>query len=172
MVWFDGLDLPLTTTLEAIFFENHPDDLQPVRGHNLSQRSFAGIGLKDTSLPPSPASHSPLLRYPWEETDRTLEALHREKGGPVTTVEYVNPLNGAPAVATFSCELSRLQPGHRTESHRKTGSSVYAVFRGSGHSVINGQAFEWGPGDIFVSPSWAAVDHEAAGDRADLFVIT
>ena len=45
------------------------------------------------------------------------------------------------------------------------------VFHGYGSSVINGVRFEWGPGDIFVTPSWASVDHEAS-ERADLFAIS
>ena len=56
-------------------------------------------------------------------------------------------------------------------ARRKTGSSVYVVFQGSGRSVINGVRFEWGPGDIFVTPSWASVDHEAF-EKADLFAIS
>ena len=42
MVWFDGLDLPLMVTLESIFFENHPDVQQPVRGHGLSEQLHTG----------------------------------------------------------------------------------------------------------------------------------
>jgi gentisate 1,2-dioxygenase len=37
--------------------------------------------------------------------------------------------------------------------------------------VINGVRFDWGPGDSFVTPSWASVDHEAL-ERADLFAIS
>src|SRR5258708_39741016 len=67
--------------------------------------------------------------------------------------------------------MHRLYPGARTPTKRKTGSSVYVVFQGSGRSVINGVRFEWGPGNIFVTPSWASVDHEANA-RADLFAIS
>ncbi len=67
--------------------------------------------------------------------------------------------------------MHRLSPGARTPTKRKTGSSVYVVFQGSGRSVINGVCFEWGPGDIFVTPSWASVDHEA-NLQADLFAIS
>jgi gentisate 1,2-dioxygenase len=74
-------------------------------------------------------------------------------------------------VSTFTCEMHRLFPGSRTPSRRKTGSSVYVVFQGNGSSVINGVRFEWGPGDIFVTPSWASVDHEAS-ERADIFAIS
>ena len=170
MVWFDGLDLPLLTTLESIFFENHPDKLQPVDGHNRSEQGFAGVGLREMGVS-SPIAHSPLLRYRWGETERTLEELHRARGGSMVSLEFVNPLTGDPAVSTFACEMHRLYPGARTPTKRKTGSSVYVVFQGSGCSVINGVRFDWGPGDIFVTPSWGSVDHEA-DVRADLFAVS
>ena len=89
----------------------------------------------------------------------------------MVSLEFVNPLTGAPAVSTFACEMHRLEPGTRTPTKRKTGSSVYIVFQGNGRTVINGVLFEWGPGDTFVTPSWASVDHEASA-RADLFAIS
>ena len=61
MVWFDGLDLPLLTTLESIFFENHPEQLQPVTGLNLSEQGFTGVGfVRWESTLPLPIR---LLRY-------------------------------------------------------------------------------------------------------------
>lgn len=170
MVWFDGLDLPLLTTLESIFFENHPQQLQHVDGHNLSEQGFAGVGLRELGVN-SPLAHSPLLRYRWSETERTLEMLHRARGGTIISLEFVNPLTGRPVVSTFTCEMHRLYPGERTPSKRKTGSSVYVVFQGNGRSIINGVSFDWGPGDLFVTPSWASVDHEVY-ERSDLFAIS
>jgi gentisate 1,2-dioxygenase len=89
----------------------------------------------------------------------------------MVSLEYVNPLTSASAVSTFSCEMHRIYPAERTATKRKTGSSVYVVFQGSGYSVIEGVRFEWSPGDIFVTPSWASVDHEAY-ERADLFAVS
>jgi gentisate 1,2-dioxygenase len=171
MVWFDGLDLPLVATLESIFFENHPDEQQPVRGHNLSQRSHslpAGLAPADAT---ADKTYSPLLRYAYTETDRALAQLHAETGDTMVTVEYRNPLTGGPAIPTFASGMTRLTPGARTETSRKTGSSIYVVLHGAGSSVINGQRFEWGAGDTFVTPSWSAVDHEA-DEPSDLFVIS
>jgi gentisate 1,2-dioxygenase len=167
VVWFDGLDLPLLTTLESIFFENHPQQLQPVAGHNLSEQGFTGVGLREMGVNPL-VVHSPLLRYRWQETDCMLESLHRIRGGSMNSLEFVNPLTGGPAVSTFACEMYRIYPGERTPAKRKVGSSVYVVYQGNGRSVINGVLFEWGPGDTFVTPSWSSVDHEAF-ERADLF---
>jgi gentisate 1,2-dioxygenase len=170
MVWFDGLDLPLMTTLESIFFENHPELTQPIDGHNLSQARYAGGSGEEApeSLDPS---HSPLLRYPYADMDRTLDELHRATPGPEATSAYTNPVTGGPVIATFDCAMTRLYPEGRTATRRKTGSSVYVVFRGSGRSVINGLRLEWGAGDIFVSPSWAPLDHEADSE-SELFVIS
>jgi gentisate 1,2-dioxygenase len=170
MIWFDGLDLPLLTTLESIFFENYPDQLQPVESHNRSEQGFVGVGLRELGVS-SPVAHSPLLRYRWEETERTLEALHQARGGSMSSLEFVNPLTGSPVVSTFACEMHRIYSGERTSTRRKTGSSVYVVFQGSGYTVINDIRFEWEPGDIFVTPSWASVYHEAS-ERADLFAIS
>jgi gentisate 1,2-dioxygenase len=36
---------------------------------------------------------------------------------------------------------------------------------------MNGTVFEWGPGDIFVVPSWASVDHEAF-EQSDHFIVS
>ncbi|HYZ01486.1 MAG TPA: cupin domain-containing protein [Candidatus Binatia bacterium] len=171
MVWFDGLDLALMTTLETIFFENHPQQGQPVDGHNLSERTFAGAGLSELGAT-SPPTHSPLLRYRWAETDAALDGIHRARGGHLASLEFTNPLTGEPAVRTFACELHRVYPGARTPSRRKTGSSVYVVYRGQGRSVVGGIAMDWGPGDVFVVPSWASLDHEAFDGPADLFAIS
>src|SRR5258707_7534700 len=106
MVWFDGLDLPLLTALESIFFENYPDQLQPVEGRNLSEQGFGGVGLREMGAS-SPEAHSPLLRYCWTETERTLEALHRARGGFLVSLEVVDSLTRSPAVSTLSCAIQR-----------------------------------------------------------------
>lgn len=171
MVWFDGLDLPLVTTLESVFFEAHPDERQPVRGRNLSERLHGGAGLREAGAPPANRGRSPLLRYRWADTDQALEAVHDARGGPIASVEFTDPATGAPALPTFANEMHRLYPGGRTPTTRRTGSAVYVAFRGSGRTVVGGLAMEWGPGDVFVTPSWAPVDHEAF-EPADLFAIT
>ena len=173
MIWFDGLDMPTVNALDAIFFEQYPDELlQPVEARNRSERRFPGKGLlpAGASAQPGPG-HSPLLAYRWADTDAALEALLEDRGGPIASLEFTDPTTGRPVMPTMACEMHRLTPGGRTVAHRKVGSSVLVVYRGSGASVINGTRFEWGPGDMLAVPSWAAVDHEAA-EPSDLFAIT
>lgn len=171
MTWFDGLDLPLVATLEAVFFENHPDRMQPVGGiHNKTERIFGGRGTQPLGEPEVRA-HSPLLAYRWKDTDAALNALIESRGGPTASLEFINPSNGRSAMPTLGCEMHRILPGQRTRARRKVGSSIYVVFRGAGCTVIDGQRFDWGPGDIFVTPSWALVDHEAT-EPADFFAVS
>ncbi len=170
MVWFDGLDLPFVGMMEAVFFENHPDLRQPITDHNGSERRYGGRALRTRSIG-GPLPHSPLLRYPWAETDRALAETLAAEGGPMVSLEYTNPLDGRPAIPTFSSEMHRLAPGGHTRPHRKVGSSVYVVHHGNGTTIVNGQRFDWSPGDIFVTPSWSIVEHQSA-EQADLFSIS
>ena len=168
MLWFDGLDLPLVSTLESIFFENHPDNTQPIDGRNLSEQSFAGVGLR---RPTGSPGRDRLLRYSWAQMDRALSTLQDATGEDLVVLEYTDPSTGRPIIPTFTCEMMRIRPGTRSRSARKTGSSVFAVLHGRGRSVIAGERFEWSAGDIFVAPSWAAVDHEA-DEQANVFVLS
>lgn len=170
MVWFDGLDLPFVGAMEAVFFENLPDERQAITGQNESQRRYGGRAMRaraGADVPP----YSPLLRYPWDETDRALTDLLASQGGPMATLEYANPLDGRPAIPTFSSEMHRIAAGGRTRPARKVGSSVFVAYHGTGSTIVNGQRFDWEPGDIFVTPSWSIVEHHA-DEQADLFAIS
>ena len=91
--------------------------------------------------------------------------------GQLVALEYVNPTTGASVLPTLGCAVHRVLPGGATAPVRRSGNAVYVVFRGEGSSVIAGQRFDWSPGDMFVVPSWAPVEH-AAPEGADLFVLT
>ena len=169
MIWFDGLDMPTVIALDAVFFEPHPAASQAVLGRNLSERIYGERSTVAAAARPAGA-HSPLLVYRWRDTDESLTDLLDGGDEPMATLRYVNPVTGASALPTLGCEMTRVAPGRRTRSAKKAGSSVYVVFRGSGASVIDGIRFDWEPGDSFVVPSWAALDHEAT-ETADLFSI-
>lgn len=172
MVWFDGLDLPLAKYLDAIFFELYPvEELQPVRAHNISERIYGGRATVPLHERADDSPYSPLLVYRWADTDRTLAALLDERGGPMVSMQFVNPTTGGPVMPTLGCEMHRLVAGSPTDATRKVGSSVFVVFAGSGSTTIDQQRFDWEPGDMFAVPSWSVVDHQATQD-ADLFAIS
>jgi gentisate 1,2-dioxygenase len=116
-------------------------------------------------LSPQP-SH--LLIYRWSETAAELEQRGRKSDDPLVAIEYTNPQTGSSVLPTMACALHRVR-GH-SQAVRRAGNAVYVVFSGQGESVIDGQRFSWGPGDMFVVPSWSAVEHIAT--QADLFVLS
>jgi len=178
MLWFDGLDMPLVIALDAVFYENHPELRQPVRSRDHSLQEHRGGALRP--LPPVGAERepvvtlpraSPLLVYRWADTDAALDDALSASSAATASVEFVDPTTGRSVLPTLACEMHRLTPQAITPTTRRAGSAIFVVHRGSGSSVIQGVRFHWTQGDMFVAPSWAAVEHESARG-ADLFAIS
>lgn len=174
MLWLDGLDLPLVTELDAVFFElfetKTGTQVQPVeRPMEDATHRWA------KNMLPTYQRHagkfSPILNYRWDDCRASLQALREDRGSPYDGVllEYINPVNGGPSLPTMSAYLQLLRSGERTKAHRHTASSVYHVAEGQGHSVIADARFDWVTGDTFVVPSWATHEHASDGGEAVLF---
>jgi gentisate 1,2-dioxygenase len=183
MIWFDGLDLPLVRSLDAVFFEPGdtvlaeygPTGYEPARVSR-SEQLYGGAGLLPAGeqaavADPVSGRHSRLLAYRWPSVDAALSRLTEATGQRSARVRYADPATGRDVMPTVRAEMHRVLAGHRTPTTRTAGSGIWVVFRGSGASVINGRRFRWGAGDMFVTPSWAAVDHQA-DDDADLFLFS
>ncbi|MFJ9889448.1 cupin domain-containing protein [Streptomyces sp. NPDC091287] len=180
MLWFDALDLPLVRNLDAVFFEPGGEELSPYQPEKRSRSEHhftapgllpLGAGRAVTVEEPGSDRFSHLLAYRWETVDAALSSLLRSTGHQEAAIRYTDPGTGHDIMPTLRAELHRVLAGHRTASTRRAGSAIYVVFHGSGASVIGGRRFSWNAGDMFVVPSWAAVDHEAEED-ADLFRIS
>ena len=135
---------------------------QPAR-RQAPQRLGAQVrGRPDAAgLEPPSTSYSPIKAYKWADTERALENLAQVAADPFDDValEYTNPHTGRPVMNSFTCSIQMLRPGVHTAAHRHTGSWVYLAFEGHGETVIDGIRFSWGPGDMFVLPSWATHQH-------------
>ncbi|MGH8997997.1 MAG: cupin domain-containing protein [Acidimicrobiia bacterium] len=166
MTWFDGLDLPLACYLDAQFFEFYPaGELQPTREE--------GGGPSPPPEGASPGPRSPVLRFPWADTEAALEGRrHQPDPHEGVYLRYTNPTTGGPVLPTLDASVQLLRQGVRTAAHRHVHSTVYQVFRGRGESVVDGVRFSWGRGDLLAIPPWAAHDHRATGGDALLFSIT
>jgi gentisate 1,2-dioxygenase len=175
VVWMDGLDVPLTKSLDAMFFEMHRD-LQashdkPVNG---SQALYGHGKLTPTWTKERPL-FSPLMLYSWEQTLEALHDLRNHDGSPYDgiSLEYTHAQTGGPVLPTMSCRVQLIRKGEKTKAKRVTGSSVFHVVRGRGRSVIDGKTFDWERGDIIALPSWAEHDFANTGtDEAILFSIS
>lgn len=176
-IWQDGLDIPLVNALEANFFEVHPDLSEPVAFEvDDMTKTWGNPGL-------TPAGgdwtkgYSPMFKYEWEPTYEALSKYAScTDGSPYDGVmmEYVNPVTNGPVMKTMGASMQMLRPGEHTKAHRHTGSYLYHVAKGSGHSVINGKRFDWNERDIFCVPSWAWHEHAngSASEDAVLFCLS
>ncbi len=142
MIWLDGLDGPLVQALNAAFFENRPEPIQPVQ---------------------SEAGES--LHRPWSGTRAQLDAI-----APAGEDPFDAACVRFPALRTLACEASRLAPGRQTRSHRHASVALYHVFSGRGRTRVGEEVLEWESGDTFVVPLWQWHHHENPhADEAILF---
>src|SRR5690606_33900276 len=80
-------------------------------------------------------------------------------------LEYQNPATGGPAMRTMGMRLQMLRPGFQGLARRHTGSKLYYVMRGEGRTVVDGEVFDWGPGDFVVIAPWAWHQHQNLKQR-------
>src|SRR6185503_10663771 len=107
------------------------------------------------------------LSYPYARSRDALDSL--AKNGPVhpahgVKMQYVNPATGGYPMPTIAAFLQLLPGGFESAPYRSTDASVFCVAEGKGTSRVGDQTIAWGPRDIFVVPSWAAVTHQAQGE--------
>ncbi len=162
VVWLDGLDMPLTIMLEGMFFEPYPDEAQAwTKPVNNSVAEYGKSGLLPTWRRSS-GVHSPLLKYSWKDAREAVASFSKDAESPFdgAMLEYVNPINGGPALPTMASFLQRLKPGQKTEAHRHSASVIYLAVEGHGQTFIDGKAYKWSPGDVFALPTWCAHAHE------------
>lgn len=170
VIWLDGLDIPLVTSLDAVFYEEFGEDRQPLTKPVDDSIRRWGSNLRPV-WEPAPKGYSPVLNYRWETARSALHGLRDDSGSPFDGVilEYIDPHTGGPTVPTMAAYLQLLRKGERTLAHRHVASTVYHVAEGGGVSVIAGQRFDWQEGDTFVVPSWTWHEHASAGGEAVLF---
>ena len=121
MIWFDGLDLPLVQSLDAIFFEpgsEEPTGYEPALASR-SEQLYSGAGLLPASEQadveePASGRSSRLLAYRWPSVDAALSRLIETTGQPAACVRYADPVTGRDIMPTVRAEMHRVLAGHRT----------------------------------------------------------
>jgi len=175
VVWMDGLDVPLTKSLNAMFFEMGKElkasHHKPVNG----SKALYGHGKLTPTWAKERPLFSPLMIYSWNQTLEALHDLRNHDADPHDGIclEYTHAQTGGPVLPTMSCRVQMIRKGEKLKPKRVTGSSVFHVVQGKGRSTIEGKTFDWEKGDIIALPSWAQHDHaNAGGEDAILFSIS
>ncbi|MGH6671758.1 MAG: cupin domain-containing protein [Xanthobacteraceae bacterium] len=146
--WLDFLDVPLVQLLEPMFFE-------PAEGENAENATGA-----------APTKDSPFV-FPLSETVKRLDAATPDPSGPFGTHVQL----GNPAMDTIGLHMMRLAPRAKTATLQTTANNIYAIVRGAGATMIDGERFEWRRGDVIAAPAWRPHLHEASED-ALMFRVT
>ena len=180
MAWIDGLDIPLQYLTEAQFFEPGRDEISDAERtapqRSRSERLWGYPGLRPLAATTQPSQPgSPLLAYRWEQTDRALaDQLALEDEGFKATVEpghaavrFTDPATGQDVLPTIRVEFHRVARNTETAPVKETGSSVYAVFDGSGTVTVGDKSWSVGRGDLFVVPSWQPFSAKSEAGATD-----
>ena len=172
VIWLDAIDTPYVKAINALFYQPHPEGVQPLAeaGDSPTHR----IGWVRPTWEPARQGGLPIA-YKWRDTQRALDGLKDAPGSPYDGIllKYVHPVTGGPVMPTFSCGIQMLRPGEQTRAHRHTSGAVYHVLRGQGVTQAGAERFEWAQGDSFVIPNWCWHSHAnvQAGEDALLFVV-
>ena len=166
MIWLDGLDMHIVNLLGASFRENYPGKTHPTLKPEGSAALVAG-----TNLLPEGFEHrsqtSPIFNYTYRRTRDTLDHLARHDAPDPChghRVNYINPLNGQPAMPTMTTAMRLLPAGFSTDVFRTTAGTVYAVVEGRGTAKVGDRTFAFRDKDLFVVPTWHPLVIEAETD--------
>ncbi|WP_159887788.1 cupin domain-containing protein [Paenibacillus puerhi] len=165
MIWMDCLDIPTIYAIGGTFFEGHPDRLEPASvPDRFSPGRYEGGMVRPIS--DREPKLAPVGSYKWSQTLAALEGMSRFEPDPYDgyAVEFINPSNGRTANANIAAWMHKLPGGFHSQAHRHTSSSIYQVFKGSGHTIIDGIRYDWSQGDFLVIPNWAWHEHVADQD--------
>jgi len=166
VVWLDGLDIPIVRFFDAGFAEKgeaHTQAIQRAEGDALARY---GANMVPVDYQPRPADPTRVFVYPFERTRDAL--LSVAKGQPDDhfghKLRYVNPATGASPMPTIGAFSQWLPKGFETRPYRSTDSTVYVCLEGRGQACIGEQTFAVQENDIFVVPSWHALQLRADRD--------
>ena len=181
------LDLPLVETLNATYFEHdYTEDVKGKRERRTVQSErfsadYSKVVYGSGGLMPRFVSHdrgtgnaSPMYVYRWQAMREALERFKDWDGKPheAILIEYVDPTNGGPIFKTITFFAQMLRPGERTRPVKQNASLLVAPIEGQGHSIIDGQKYDWAPFDTMAVPGGAWYEHvnPSSTEPAILFV--
>jgi len=134
--WIDVLDVPLVHLLEPMFFERHPDRLE---------REVNNVDTNE-------------LVFRWEDSLAAIETAEPCVSGMAEREIEL----GSPAMPTTAIHIQRFAKGVRTATQRTTANQIYAVLKGAGQTIVDGQVMHWTRGDVIAVPAWRDYQHEAS----------
>lgn len=159
MIWLDGLDIPLVQMLDGSFVEHRPGGgAMPTTLLPGDATYRWGRNLRPARHERRPGQGNPLFVYPFAEWREALYCLRRS-GPPhphdAYLMEFTNPMDGGPVMATISAFARLVPTGFTSRSMRSTDGMIHVVVEGAGTMTVDDRQFALAPGEIIVTPSWS-----------------
>ncbi|MES2511224.1 MAG: cupin domain-containing protein [Pseudomonadota bacterium] len=165
MVWFDGLDLPLSHHFDTMFFEMAAPGLETVEPPQTRAPVAPSEGV---TLGPDASSR---FRFSAERAAAALAASRAREDGS-RLLRYVDGVSGGAVLPTLDCYLLGLEKNKPTGARRSTSSAICVVAEGEGVSTMGDARIAWKRNDVFTVPHWQWVTHTATSDSAKLFFMS
>jgi gentisate 1,2-dioxygenase len=166
VVWLDGLDIPIVRFLDAGFAEKSAQSSQlPLRPQGDALARY-GANMLPLDYAPTPAEPTRVFVYPFERTREALTGIAHGAPDPHHgfKLRYVNPATGASPMPTIGAFAQWLPAGFETLPYRSTDGTVHVCLEGGGEAQVGDQTWRFQHNDVFVVPSWHALQLRAARD--------
>ena len=166
VVWLDGLDIPIVRFLDAGFAEKSTQRSQPPLRPEGDALARYGANMVPMDYAPKPTDPTRVFVYPFERTRASLQAIAH--GTPDAhhgfKLRYVNPGTGASPMPTIGAFAQWLPAGFETQPLRATDGTVVVCLEGGGEVKVGDQTWRFHESDVFVVPSWQALQLRADRD--------
>ena len=170
VVWLDVLDLPLLYYVEASYvIEGKAQTVTAEAGEQAYQRG--GVVPAPTFV--RSRQVFPMLRYPWADVRKTLEALALTRPEiEAVQVAYVNPENGHDCQRILGFSALMLRPGERLALPTRSTAMVFHQIEGAAAVSLEGHQFDLAEADTCCVPGYTPItlSNRSADQPAFIFI--
>jgi gentisate 1,2-dioxygenase len=166
MIWLDVLDVPTVNFFDAAFSEHLDREVQSNTKEDGDSYARYGSGVLPDGAPKG-MIRSPIINYPYARVRPVIERMAKSDDVDPhhgARVRYANPMNGGWATPTMGAQLALLPKGFKGKDYRSTDGTIFVCVDGEGSTKVEGETFNWTPGDVFVVPSWKHYAHASKGE--------
>lgn len=147
---------------------------QSQRGEVVGEDGAALLTYEQLISPEPP--YQPALYWPYaliHERLQKLRSLGQEYKGRRLYLMYDRTTGRSQGTtSTFFATITMRPAGIVDEPHRHTSAAVNYIFAGRGWSIVGGQRYEWGAGDLMLTaPGWMNHGH-ASHEGEDVYELT
>jgi gentisate 1,2-dioxygenase len=144
------------------------------RGETIGDDGAALLTYEQLISPEPP--YQPPLHWPYEALHSRLQKLRvlgQEYKGRRLFLMYDRTTGRSQGTtSTFFATITMRPAGIVDEPHRHTSAAVNYIFSGKGWSIVGGQRYEWGAGDLMLTaPGWMNHGH-ASHEGEDVYELT